>query len=124
MGAQGGATSLAPGSVTVTATYMGIAGSTMATVSSATLTGIVVGGISGNLAVGGHVQLSATASYDDASTFDVTNHVTWISTMPSVATVSNALGSNGLATGVAAGTTSIEAHFEGMVGSESLTVGP
>lgn len=124
MGGQGAATSLVPGSVTVTATYQGIAGSTTATVSTATLTGILVGGISGNLAAGGHLQLSATASYDDASTFDVTNEVTWISTMPSVATVSNATGSNGLATGVAAGTTSVEAHFEGMLGSESLTVGP
>jgi uncharacterized protein YjdB len=124
MGSQGAATSLAPGSVTVTATYMGIGGSTMTTVSSAMLTGIVVGGISGNLAVGAHLQLTATASYDDASTFDVTNLVTWISTSPSVATVSNALGSNGLTTGVAAGMTSIEAHFEGMVGSEPLTVGP
>ena len=124
MGAQGQATSLAPGGVTVTATYLGIAGSTTATVSSATLTGIVVGGISGNLAVGGHLQLSATASYDDASTFDVTGEVTWISMSPAVATVSNALGSNGVATGVAAGMTTVEAHFEGMVGTAPLTVGP
>jgi hypothetical protein len=124
MGAQGSATSLVPGTVTVTAAYMGISGSTTATVTTAVLSGIVVGGISGNLAVGGHLQLTATASYDDGSTFDVTKVVTWISTTADVATVSNATGSNGVATGVAAGMTTVEAHFEGMVGTESLVVGP
>jgi uncharacterized protein YjdB len=124
MGSQGAATSLAPGGVTVTATYMGISGSTMTTVSTASLVGITIGSLSGNLAVGGHVQLTATASYDDASTVDVTKLVTWISTAPGVATVSNATGSNGLATGVTAGMTTIEAHFEAMVGTEALTVGP
>jgi uncharacterized protein YjdB len=124
MGVQGTATSLAPGTVTVTASFMGTMGATMATVSTASLVGIVVTGVGGTLAVGGHVQLTATASYDDASTFDVTRVVTWISTSPGVATVSNAAGSNGLATGVAAGMTSIEAHFEGTVGTEALSVGP
>jgi hypothetical protein len=124
MGAQGAATSLAPGSVTVTAAYMGTSGSTTATVTTASLMGIVVGGISGNLAVGAHLQLTATASYDDGSTFDVTKLVTWISTSTDVATVSNATGSNGVATGVSAGMTTVEAHFEGMVGTEALVVGP
>jgi hypothetical protein len=103
---------------------MGMTGTATATVSSATLASIVVGGLSGTLAVGGHVQLTATASYDDGSTFDVTKLVTWISTTPGTAAISNATGSNGLATGVAAGTTTVEAHVQGMVGTEPLTVGP
>jgi trimeric autotransporter adhesin len=124
MGTQGTATSLAPGTVTVTASYMGMMGTATATVSTASLMGIVVMGVSGTLGVGAHVQLTATATFDDGSMFDVTRRVTWISTSPGVATVSNATGSTGFATGVSAGTTSIEAHFEGMVGTESLSVGP
>jgi hypothetical protein len=124
MGAQGTATSLKSGEVTVTAAYMGMTGTTTMTVSTASLIGIVVSGVSGNLPVGSHLQLTATASYDDGSDFDVTKLVTWISTSPQVATVSNATGSNGLATGVAAGTTTVEAHFQGMVGTEPLTIGP
>jgi uncharacterized protein YjdB len=124
MGAQGAATSSSPGTATVTATYTGISGSTTTTVSTASLSAIVVSGVAGNLAIGAHAQLTATASYDDASMFDVTKLATWLSTPPGVAAVSNATGSNGLATGIAAGTTTIEAHFEGLVGTHPLTVGP
>jgi trimeric autotransporter adhesin len=123
-GAQGLATPLVPGTVTVTATYMGMMATTTLTVSTASLLGIAVSGIAGELAVGAHLQLNAIASYDDGSMVDITDLATWISTMTGVATASNATGSQGLVTGVAAGTTSIEAHWKGMVGSASLTVGP
>ena len=81
-GTQGTVTPLAPGMVTVTATYAGVVGSTALTVSNARLTSIVVTGVAGNLAVGGHQQLTATATFDDGTMFDVTQQVTWISQRP------------------------------------------
>ena len=123
-GTQGTVTPLAPGMVTLTATYAGVVGSTAVSVSTATLTSVVVTGAAGNLAVGGHQQLTATATFSDGSMFDVTQQVTWISSGPNIATVSNAVGSQGLATGVSVGSITAEAHFEGMVGSAMLTVGP
>jgi uncharacterized protein YjdB len=76
------------------------------------------------LAAGQTVQFSATGSYGHgthpSSTKDVTSLVTWSSSSPAVATVS----STGLATGVAAGTTTITASMQGFTGlvSSSATV--
>jgi hypothetical protein len=52
-------------------------------------------------------QFSATGTYSDASTADITSTVTWLSSAPSFATVS----STGLVTGVAAGTLNISASL-------------
>jgi hypothetical protein len=58
------------------------------------------------------------------STYDLTATVTWIAKDSSIAAVSNAGASRGLVTGIAAGTTSIEAHFQGQTGTGALTVTP
>jgi hypothetical protein len=63
-----------------------------------------------NLAVGATQQFTATGTYADNSTANVTSQVTWASSNTGTATISAA----GLATGVAAGTTNITASLSGV----------
>src|SRR5262249_26504683 len=58
------------------------------------------------------------------TTVDITNQVTWASTNTAVATISNAAGTQGLATGVGPGTTTIMATEGTVTGSTGLTVNP
>jgi hypothetical protein len=73
-------------------------------------------------------QFVATGFYSDQTTQNLTNQVTWASADTSVATISNAVGSQGLATGVGIGTSQISASLsdvttDGTVaGSTVLTV--
>lgn len=68
--------------------------------------------------VGHGVQFTAMGTYSDGSTVDVTATVSWGSSDPSVATISNA----GLATAVAVGTASITATDIGSGLSASVTL--
>src|SRR5205807_1975746 len=74
-----------------------------------------------SLAVGASVQFHATGSYSDGSTREITATVTWASSSTSVATITNS-GTKGVATGVAAGSTTISATLSGVSGSTPLTV--
>jgi hypothetical protein len=71
-----------------------------------------------SIAIGGQQQFTATGTYSDGSHQDLTNSATWTSSVPSVATIS----STGLATGVAAGTTTIQATTGSIYGTTTLTV--
>jgi hypothetical protein len=72
----------------------------------------------GALAVGGVRQLTATATFTDGTTQDVTTQATWTTGSATVATV----GTTGLVTGRGAGNTSITATFRTQAGSLPLTV--
>jgi hypothetical protein len=65
---------------------------------------------------------TVTGIFANGDTLDLTGIVAWTSSTPAVATVSNALGSQGVATGIAPGNTVISALFAGRVGTASLTV--
>src|SRR5437867_2948110 len=67
-------------------------------------------------------QFTATGTYSDFTTQDLTTQVTWSSSSTAVATISNAGGSQGLATSVAAGTTTIAATLGLVSGNTTLTV--
>ena len=73
------------------------------------------------ISIGGTQQSTATATYSDASTADVTSSVVWDSSAPAVATIGP---SSGLATGVSAGATTISASLGPVSASTGLTVGP
>ena len=75
------------------------------------------------LKVGATASFTAEGQYSDGSSYELTDLVTWISTMNGVATVSNA-SARGLVTAVAAGNTTIEAHFQGQTGTSAVTVTP
>lgn len=110
------------GDTLIRATLGDISGSTSVTVTAATLTALQVTPINANLAVDFRRQLRAFGRYSDSTVRDVTTSVTWASNDSSLATISNATDSRGVATGVAAGTVSISAQLSGVTGSTLLNV--
>ena len=94
----------------------------MLTVSAAVLQSIAVTPANPSVPNGETEQFTATGTYSDNSTQNLTSQVTWASATTSVATISNASGSQGLATGVAMGPSTISATLNGVAGSTVLTV--
>ena len=64
------------------------------------------------IALGTQTQFVATATLADTTTQDVSSSVTWVSSTPTVATISNTPGSAGWATGISAGTSQISAVLD------------
>jgi len=89
---------------------------------SVTLTSISLAPLNMTIAAGATQQFTATGHYSDGSTQGLTTQVTWASSNQSDATISNAAGTNGLATGVAAGTTTISATYSTFGTTTNLTV--
>src|SRR5258707_1034904 len=116
--------SVAPGQATIGAAFEGVSNSTTLTVSPATLVTLAITPTNPSIALGTNEAFTATGIYSDATTQDLTSLVTWSSSNPLVATVSNALGSLGLGTSVAPGQATIGAAFEGVSNSTTLTVSP
>jgi hypothetical protein len=99
--ATGLATGVAGGTVTITATDGTIKGTAQLTVSSGpTLKSIAVTPSTANISVNGTQQFTATGTFSDNSTKDVTTQSAWKSSNTEVATVG---AGTGLATGVGAG---------------------
>jgi hypothetical protein len=122
MGSKGLSTSAAVGVVSIIATLNGLSGSGTFTITGATLTSIVVTPASTSTTVSSTVQFTAVGHYSDGSMADLTNEVSWSSSLPATATISNAGGTCGLATAVAMGNTTISATLSGVTGSTTLTV--
>jgi fibronectin type 3 domain-containing protein len=91
-------------------------------VTPATLVSLAVTPTNTNIANGTTRQFTATGTYTDGSAQDLTASVTWSSSSIGVAAVSNAAGFKGLATSVAAGSTTITAASGGVSASTTLTV--
>ena len=83
-----------------------------------TLSSIAVTPASPSIAVGADQQFTATGTFSDASTQNLTGTATWGSQTTGVATIS----AGGLAQGVSAGTSTISAVQSGITGSTVLTV--
>lgn len=122
----GRATGVSPGLVTITASAPGVpAGSTTLTVTAATLVSIAVAPASSSINAGTQKQFSATGTYTDGTTQNLTTAATWISSATPVATISNSVGSKGLATSSGVGMTSITASVGAVTSpTASLTVTP
>jgi Big-like domain-containing protein len=121
--AAGLATGVKAGSVTITATVSTgpgspKSGSAALVVSAAALSSVTVSPPTPTIIAGATQQFTATATYADTTKMDVTSQATWTSGTPATATISTL----GLATGVAAGTSTITATFGGMSGTSALTV--
>jgi uncharacterized delta-60 repeat protein len=117
---SGLATANAAGTATITATSGGISGSTTLTVNYyATLSSIsVVTHFNPGIPVGITEHFWATGIYTDGTSQDITTQVNWSSSNPSVAQID----SNGLATTLAVGTTTITATSGSISGSITVTV--
>jgi len=120
---SGLATAVALGTTTITAkSSNGVTSRVTMTVSNRTITSITVNPPSAtiNLSFGGQTtqQFTATATFSDMTTGDVTTQASWTSSLPSIATVN----SNGLATAVTTGSTTISAALGGQTATANLTV--
>ncbi len=118
------ATAVGIGTATIAATLEGVTGSTTLIVTPAELISIEVTPAAASVANGRTRQFTATGVYADNSTQDLTTEATWVSSDSTVATVSNAAGSNGLATATDVGDTTVSAIIGDVTGSTSLTVTP
>ena len=121
-GSKGLATPAGIGATTVSAILDGVTGSTDFTVTEAFLASIQVTPANPSVPKGMTLQLAATGIYSDHSTQDLTKQVTWSSSAGSVASVSNAADSMGLATSFEMGSTAISATLDSVTGSTDLTV--
>jgi len=74
------------------------------------------------VALGSNQQFTAQGTYSDGTQRFLTSSVSWSSSNPGVATISNALGQNGLATTIGSGNTTITATVQGVTATTSLTV--
>jgi uncharacterized protein YjdB len=110
------------GSVTVTATASGISGTTTLTVRTGTLVSLAITPATPTAAAGTKQQFTATGTFSDGSTQDITLNAHWSSSSASVATIANAPSVAALATCNNAGTTTIGANSGGITGSAVLTV--
>ncbi|MDO8722835.1 MAG: DUF3443 family protein [Syntrophales bacterium] len=123
-GSNGTADALAAGTTTITAASGNVSGSTTLTVTppAPLLLSIAVSPSNPSIAIGTTKQFTATGTYSDNSTQNITTSATWSSSVTSVASISNDTGSNGTATTLAAGTTTITAASGSISGSTTLTV--
>ncbi|HLI75105.1 MAG TPA: Ig-like domain-containing protein, partial [Acidimicrobiales bacterium] len=124
---HGLATGQSVGAVTITATDPSslIQGTAALTITPAVLASIAVSPAASAIAQGQTQQFKATGHYSDQTVQDLTMSVTWSSSSASVATASNTAGSQGLATGVGAGSVLVTAtdSLSGVHGSAQLSVG-
>jgi uncharacterized protein YjdB len=121
-GTEGLANGVTPGETTISATLGAISGSATLTVSKATLDAILVSpncSECNSIPAGRSLQFTAIGFYSDGSKFDLTSFATWGTVEPTIAAVSNASGSQGLLTGLVAGTTGVFATYQSVTGTDS-----
>ncbi len=106
------------GSSTITATLGSVSGNTKLTVTAPTLTSIAVTPANPSITKGATEQFTATGTYSDASTANITSQVTWASGTTTAATIT----SGGLASGVGVGSSTITATLGSVSGNTKLTV--
>jgi hypothetical protein len=95
---------------------------TTLTITQKQLTSIAISPSSYNLAKGLNHNFTATGTFTDNTTEDITDEVTWSSSNPSVATISNASPNRGRTTALEIGSTSIQASYSTFSASAVLNV--
>jgi uncharacterized protein YjdB len=109
-------------SVTITGSFGGQSGQTAIAITAGggpTLTGVAVTSPSTSVTVGSTLSLTASASYSDETSKDVTSEATWTSSIPTDASVSD----SGVVSAVAvAASVTITAGFGGESGATVLAV--
>ena len=101
--------SVAVGQTVVSATAAGITGFTNLSVTPATLVSIAVTPAMPSVALGLQQQFTATGTFTDSTTQDITKTAQWSSSAPAVASIANDPAHVGLATTAATGMTTITA---------------
>jgi hypothetical protein len=109
--AQGEVTTTGEGQTTVSATWRETTGETTVTVHAAELRSVAVSPNPARVVIGETLQLTATGTYSDGSTEDVTEQAQWTLADEAAVTVSNAPGTRGLLTSVELGETTVRASL-------------
>ncbi len=107
------------GSTTISVSFGGQSAQTTLAVTDATLASIAITPVTPSIAYGTNQQFTATGTYGDASTGNVSNTAVWTSSDPSIATITS---SGGLATPTGVGSTTITATLGSITNSTVLTV--
>jgi len=117
------ATGVTAGSTNITASYNGVTSAHVAlAVDGAALSSIAVSCSKAQFAANTSQACSATGTFADGSTQTLTPVVHWTSSQNGVATISNTAGLRGDISGVSAGTTTITAYLNGIVGTTDVNV--
>jgi hypothetical protein len=122
VGVSGVVTGQSEGPDTITATLSGKSASESLVVEGSKLVSIQITPQSLKLPATIETQLTATGLFENGKQLDLTSAVTWTSSTPSVATVSNSADTPGIATGVAQGSTTVSASFAGISATPPLTI--
>jgi len=117
-GSKGLAQALAVGTSTITATFDGVSGTTLLTVTTAALQTISVLPANPTILSLSRTAFTAVGSYSDGSTADITNQALWSSSSAGIAEVT----SGGAARTITPGTTLVSATLAGISGKSSLKV--
>lgn len=115
---NGEVTGVSVGETIITASYGNVSESILLDVTLATLSSIAISPTASSIASGNIQIFSATGTYSDGSSQDLSSSVTWSSNNNAVATIS----STGIATGVSEGSTTITATLGEKSGSTTLTI--
>jgi hypothetical protein len=115
---SGAATSLTQGAATITASADGVSGSAVLTISAPTLVSIEVDPQDPTIPLGATQQFTATGTYTDGSTQDLTAAVTWSASGSVAATING----SGLAAGVFQGVATIRASLGSLNATTNLIV--
>jgi hypothetical protein len=118
LGSFGQAEGIAPGAVTITATFSGMVGVVSLTVSDATLSLITIKPPNPSIALGAHQAFSATGTFSDGSTEPLTGQVSWTSSDIGVALIN----ATGAISTTGTGTSMIGASLNQVSGTTLLTV--
>ncbi|MFT6903609.1 MAG: hypothetical protein ACJAS1_000253 [Oleiphilaceae bacterium] len=108
---------LSPGQVTVTASLGVVSDQLNINVTNAVLTGIQVPSPGSQLNIKSSVLVTATASYSDLSTQDVSSQVNWLSSDVNVASIGNSAADKGVVKALSVGTINITASLNGISSS-------
>jgi len=120
---SGLATATAPGVAQISATMGALSASTNLTVTSAVLISMQLAPVNATLVVGVSRLYSATGIYSDGTSQDISALVSWVSSVPAIASVNSSAGvQHGVATGHSAGTTQISASLGAVSAQTTLTV--
>jgi len=115
-------TSYTAGASKITGNLDNVYAFTELTVTAATLSSISIAPLNSTIPAGTQTYFSATASYSDSSSFDITHLVTWKSSDTDKAAISNFDGRHGVVTALEVGEATISAVYENQTDNTPLTV--
>ncbi len=113
-GSKGLANAKAEGTSNINATFDGVNGSTLLTVTAPLPLSVGIAPVSATLTVATSKNFTVSASLSDGTILDVTTSSEWTSSTIATATVGNTAADKGLVKAVAVGTTSITAVYGGL----------